>query len=158
MVAAIRGGRAGFGVLDLPTADCARARGLRENVDADPGHIDLLVRVHFMAPTGVSRVGVSAVMQWVVPHGNSPMVMAHLSYTVWRRPLRVAPFLGVMNMRFQGRFVVRPMTALYVTVPTGLPQLRFYGLATLTFADDLVSSVALGLRLPFAPLPGKGGM
>lgn len=128
------------------------------NIDADRGDIDLLLRVHIMAPTAVSRLGVSAVMQWVVSHGSSPMVMAHLSYTVWRRPLSVAPFLGVMNLRFRGQSIIRPMTALYVTVPTGSPYLRFYALGTLVFADDVVPSLALGLRVPFAPLPGKGAM
>ena len=132
--------------------------GFMRNVDADAGDIDFLARVHMMAPTGISRLGVSVVVQWVVPHGNSPMVMAHLKYTVLQRPVSVAPFLGAMNTNCKGQFVIKPMTALYVTVPSGWPDVRFYGLGTLMFADDLVPSLAIGLRVPFAPLPHNGGM
>lgn len=128
------------------------------NLDANPDNVDLLARIHIMAPTGIPRLGVSLVTQWVAPHGSSPMIMAHVSYTVLQRPFSVAPFLGMMNVRFQGRSVIKPMTALYVTVPTGLPQVRFYALWTLLLADDVIPSLAVGLRIPFAPLPAKGGM
>ncbi|GMR13418.1 MAG: hypothetical protein BMS9Abin29_1627 [Gemmatimonadota bacterium] len=128
------------------------------NLDSDPESVDLLARIHIMAPTRIPRLGVSLVTQWVAPHGSSPMIMAHLSYALWQRPVSVAPFLGMMNVRFRGESVIRPMTALYVTAPTGFPQVRFYALMTLLLADEVVPSLAFGLRVPFAPLPKKGGM
>ncbi len=132
--------------------------GFARNVDADAGDVDFLVRAHVMARTGVPRLGVSVAVQWVVPHGNAPMVMAHLSYALLERPVGVAPFVGFMNVRFKGDFVIKPLTALYVTVPTGIRHVRVYGLGTVMFADDVVPSLALGLRLPFAPVPPTGGM
>jgi len=128
------------------------------NVDADAGDVDFLVRVHMMAGTAVPRLGISMVVQWIVPHGNSPVVMAHLSYALLDRPVSVAPFVGVMNTRFKGEAVIKPMTALYVTAPSGLRHIRVYGLWTVMFADGVVPSLALGLRLPLAPVPPRGGM
>lgn len=128
------------------------------NLDADAGDIDFLARVHVMAQTGLPRLGVSVAMQWIVPHGPAPMVMGHLAYTLSERPVRLAAFLGVMNMRLRGERVFKPMTALYVTVPSRIPHVRLYGLGVLVLAGDVVPSLGLGLRLPFAPLPPRDMM
>jgi len=121
------------------------------NLDADAGDIDFLARVHLMAETGVPRLGVSLAIQWVVPHGNEPMVMLHLAYKLLKRPVGVAPFVGVMNLRLGDKRVSKLMTALYVTAPTGLSRVRLYGLGTLVFADDVIPSLAVGLSVPFPP-------
>ncbi len=126
------------------------------NLDANAGDIDFLARVHVMAKTFAPRLSVSGAVQWVVPHGENPMVMAHLAYTLLERPLGAAAFLGVMNMERKGDFVFRPMAALYLTGPKILQGVRPYSLGTLAFADDIIPSLALGLRIQAAPLQRKG--
>ncbi len=126
------------------------------NLDADAGDVDFLARVHVMAKTFVPRLSVSGAVQWVVPHGENPMVMAHLAYTLLGRPLGAAAFLGVMNLERKGDFVFRPMAAFYLTGPNILQGVQPYGLGTLAFADEIIPSLALGLRIHAAPLQRKG--
>ena len=121
------------------------------NLDADAEDVDFLARVHVMAETGVPRLGVSLATQWVVPHGNEPMVMLHLAYKLLKRPVSVAPFLGVMNLKMGDERVSKLMTALYVTAPTSLPRVRLYGLGTLVFADGVIPSLGVGLSVPSPP-------
>lgn len=123
------------------------------NLARDAGHVDFLARVHVMAPTGVPRLGISLATQWVVPSGDDPMVMPHLTYRLLRGTIEVSPLVGMMNMTMGGERVWEPMTALYVTAPSGVPGSRLYALGTLIAADDVVPSLGLGLSVPLAPLP-----
>ncbi|MFQ5679326.1 MAG: hypothetical protein ACE5HP_07690 [Gemmatimonadota bacterium] len=125
------------------------------NLEADAGDLDFLARIHVMAATGLRGLGISMATQWVVPHGNEPAIMLHATYTVLKRPLGVRPFLGVMNTTLRRERVWKPMTALYVTVPSKLPGVRIYTLGTLLLADDVIPSLAVGLSLPFGPVLPK---